>query len=106
MMNDLHELRRTVALQEALGIVVQPVVDVAGQHRRHGQVAVAADGAVRRLGQLALVADLEAKGERRLVARRRALEQPGDEPEQRLRALRPALGALSLIHISEPTRPY
>ena len=85
--------RDAVALQEPVRIVVQAPVDVAAEVRRHRNVALAADGAVGRLGQLALVADLEAKGERRLVAGQRALEQAGKRAENRQGALRAALGA-------------
>ena len=69
------------------------MVHVAAEVGRHRNVALAADGAVRRLRQLALVADLDAKGERRLVARQRALEQAGKRAQNRQGALRAALGA-------------
>ena len=82
---------RTVALQEPVCIVVQAPVDVAAEVRRHRNVALAADGAVGRLGQLALVADLEAKGERRLVAGQRALEQAGKRAQRRV-ASRSSIG--------------
>ena len=80
-----------VALQQPIRIVVHPVEDVAGEQRRHGQVAIATNGAVRGLGQLALVADFKAKGERRLVPRQRALEETRKQLQEWLRALRAAL---------------